>query len=127
MSLGNMSEKQERITEGCGSKNVIELIQKLEDGRLLLRVDKNIYQHDAILSAAYKFTDTCYINVDSLDSNYYGVYFTVKHPDDNLTSQVNAYCNELIDQQIRCNLDNQNRSVKELIIKKAFFPFQGDE
>ena len=127
MSLGNMSEKQERTAEGCGSKNTMEIIQKLEDDRLLLRVDKNIYRHDAILSAAYKFTDTCYIHVDSLDSNYYGVYFTAKHPDDNLTSQVNAFCNELIDQQIRFNLGSESRSVKELIIKKAFFPFQGDE
>lgn len=105
----------------------MELIQKLEGGRLLLRVDKNIYQHDAILSTAYKFTDQCYINIDALDSNYYGVYFTQKHPDIDLASQVNAFSNELIDQQIRRNLDYQNRSIKELIIKKAFFPFQGDE
>ena len=102
-------------------------MQKLEDGRLLLRVDKNIYQHDAIFSAAYKFTDNCYIHTDSLDSNYYGVYFTLKYSDADLASQVNAFCNELIDQQIRLNLDSQNRSIKELIIKKAFFPFQGDE
>ena len=105
----------------------MEIMQKLEDGRLLLRVDKNIYQHEAILSATYKFTDNCYIHIDSLDSNYYGAYFTQKHPADDLTFQVNAFCNELIDQQIRLNLNNQNRSVKELIIKKAFFSFQDHE
>lgn len=101
----------------------MEIIQKFEDGRLLLRVDKNIYQHETILSTAYKFTDNCYIHIDSIDSNYYGVYFTPKLPNVDLTSQINAFCNELIDQQIRFNLDKTNKSIKELIIRKAFFPF----
>ena len=108
-------------------KNTVEMIQKLEDSKILLRVEKAIYHHEAILSATYKFTDNCYTHVASIDSNYYGVYFTPKHPDVNLVSQVDAFCNELIDQQIRHNLDNSNRSIKELIIRKAFFPFQDHE
>ena len=105
----------------------MELIQKLEDGRLLLQVEKAIYHHDAILSAAYKYTGDCYINVTSINSDYYGVYFTPRQSNVGLISQINDFCNELIDQQIRHNLDNSNRSIKELIIKKAFFPFQDHE
>lgn len=103
------------------------LLQKLEDGRLLLPVEKSIYQHDAILSAAFKYTDDCYIHVASMDSDYYGVYFTPKQSNIDLISQINDFSNELIDQQIRHNLDNSNRSIKELIIRKAFFPFQDHE
>lgn len=120
------------MVEDCGSKNKnkedrVELIQKLEDGKLLLRVDKNIYNHDAILSATYKFTDNCFIYIDSIDASYYGIYFSPKNPSIDLISQINDFSNELIDQQIRHNLDSSNRSIKELIIRKAFFPFQDHE
>jgi len=102
----------------------MELIQKLENGQILLRVGKDIYNHEAILSTTYKFTDNCYIQIASLDSDHYGVYFSLKNPDIDLYSQVNDFCNELIDQQLRYNLHKSNKSIKELVIKKAFFPFQ---
>lgn len=105
----------------------MELLHKLEDGRLLLQVEKAIYHHDAILCAAYKYTGDCYINVTSIDSNYYGVYFTPKQSNADLISRINDFCNELIDQQIRHNLDRSNSAIKELIIHKAFFPFQDHE
>ncbi|MEK6690996.1 MAG: His-Xaa-Ser system protein HxsD [Nitrospirota bacterium] len=105
----------------------MKIIEKLEDGKLLLRVEKSIYRHDAILSSAYKFTDDCYIHVDSIDSNYYGVYFAPKDSTVDLISLVNNFCNELIDEQIRFSLDISNKSIKELIIRKAFFPFQDHE
>jgi His-Xaa-Ser system protein HxsD len=105
----------------------MEPIQKLENGQILLRVDKNIHNHEAILSTAYKFTENCHIQITSLDSNCYGVYFSSKNPNTDLSSQVNDFCNELIDQQLRYNLDKSNKSIKELVIKKAFFPFQDNE
>ena len=105
----------------------MEIIKNLENGKLLLKVDKSIYHHEAILAAAYKFTDNCYIHIDSMDSKYYGIYFSPKKDDMDLASKVNEFCNELIDQQIRYNLDNSNRSIKELIVKRAFFPFQNDK
>jgi len=105
----------------------MEPIERLKDGRLLLRVNKAIYNHEAILAVAYKFTENCYIHIESLNSDYYGVYFTTKDPIKDLVFQVNNFCNELFDQQIRYNLDQSNRSIKELIIKKAFFPFENNE
>jgi His-Xaa-Ser system protein HxsD len=116
----------------CGKRNSsetvgIEVIDKLEEDRLLLRVNKAIYNHEALLAAAYKFNDTCYVHVDSLDSDHYGVFFTAKDTGIDLFFQVNNFCNELMDQQIRYNLDKSNRSIKELIVKKAFFPFKDNE
>ena len=105
----------------------METIQKLKDGKIVLQVDKTIYKHDAVLAAAYKFTDNCYIHVESRDTHNYTVYFRPKNNNKDLPSLVNAFCNELIDQQIRFNLDLSSRSIKELIIKKAFFPFKDNE
>lgn len=103
------------------------MIEELEDGRLLLKVDKTIYDKECVLASVYKFTGTCYIHIESIDSNHYGVYFLRKNPDIDLISQVDSFSNELIDQQVRQNLDRSNKSIKEMIVKKAFFPFQGND
>ena len=99
-------------------------IEELEDGALLLKVDKNIYAHESVLAAAYRFAENCHVRVDSLDSSHYGILFRAKDPNVDLEFQVGEFCNELIDQQVRHDLDKSNRSIKELIIRKAFFPFE---
>jgi len=105
----------------------MKMIEELEDGRLLVNVDKTIYDKQSVLAAAYKSTGTCHIHVDSIDSDHYGVYFSRKNPDIDLASQVESFCSELIDQQVRQHLERSNKSIKEMIVKKAFFPFQGDD
>ena len=102
----------------------MEIIEELENGKIVLKVDKSLYCQEAILAATYKFTDTYYIHVTSFDTNNYGVYLTPKNSKKDVKSVINEFLNELIDQQIRHNLAQSNNSIKELIIKKAFFPFQ---
>ena len=102
----------------------MEIIEELENGKIVLKVDKSLYCQEAILAATYKFTDTYYIHVTSVDSNNYGVYVTPKNSENDAKSVINEFCNELIDQQIRHTLEQSNNSIKALIIKKAFFPFQ---
>ena len=102
----------------------MELIEELESGKIGLKVDKSLYCQEAILTATYKFTDTCYIHIASMDLNNCGVYITPKNSATDVKSVMNEFLNELIDQQIRHNLAQSNNSIKELIIKKAFFPFQ---
>lgn len=102
-------------------------IEKFENDKILLRADKSIYHYDSILKASYKFTNNCFIHIASLDPQIYGIYFTSKKSDVNLLAEVNEFCNELIDQEIRYSLEQSNKSTKELIVKKAFFPFQNNE
>lgn len=102
----------------------MEIIEESENGKIVLKVDKSLYCQEAILTATYKFTDTCYIHITSMDSNNYEVYITPKNSETDVNSVINEFYNELIDQQIRYNLAQSNNSIKALIIKKAFFPFQ---
>lgn len=102
----------------------MEIIEELENGKIVLKVDKALYCQETVLTATYKFTDTYYIHVTSFDSNNYGVYLAPKNLEIKVKSVINEFWNELIDQQIRHNLAQSNNSIKELIIKKAFFPFQ---
>lgn len=102
-------------------------IQELDNGRILLKVDKAVYDREAVVATAYKLTDTCFIHVDSAHPGHYAVYFSAKQLGIDLISQVDSFCNELIDQQLRQDLGKSNKSIKEMIVKKAFFPFQNNE
>lgn len=104
----------------------MEIIKYLQDGEVLLTLSKELYSHDAILKSSYKFTDNFYIQVDS-DEKYFKVKFSLKKDNEDIKDQIAQFCNELIDQQIRYSLHKSDKSIKELIIKKAFFPFKNDE
>lgn len=100
-----------------------EIIKKSNDGQFLLEISRKIYDINAILKAAYKFTDTCYVHVDSISEGILGVYFKARdRKDASLENIVNDFCNELIDQQIRVNLEKEYSSIRDQIVKKAFSP-----
>ncbi|MBW2063336.1 MAG: His-Xaa-Ser system protein HxsD [Deltaproteobacteria bacterium] len=102
----------------------MEIITVPETNELLVKIDKSLYDHEAVLAAAYKFTDAFYIRLDSTDSQHYGAYFSAKKDSVDIMSVIGEFCNELIDAQIRHDLEKSSRPIKALIIKKAFFPFQ---
>lgn len=101
-------------------------IVKLNDGSLMLYVDKKIYNHEAILAAAYRQSASCFMKVTMHDDQHFGVHFTAKLSETDLRGEIDIFCNELIDQQIRFNLNRDNHQIKEMIIKKAFSPFNED-
>ena len=35
------------------------IIKELEDGKIVLKIDKSLYSQEAILSSTYKFTNIC--------------------------------------------------------------------
>lgn len=96
-----------------------EIIKKISKDKLLLKVDCNLYEKDALLQAAYKFTDRCYINIESVD-NYYEVYFQSKNSAENLEKVSLEFGNEIIDQQIRLQTGREFKEVREQLVKKAF-------
>lgn len=100
-----------------------EIIKHIDGNRLLLEVDKTIYDEKAILKAAYKFTDMCYVHQESASESIINVYFKAK--DNNniaLDKMANEFCSELIDQQIRFNVEKEYGSIRDMIVKKAFSP-----
>ena len=86
-------------------------------------LDVNLYSRDAILNAAYLFTNNCHIDLRSYGDTTAEVIFTVK-PNSKLEldTVVKDFLNELIDQQLRVNIEQETWAIKELIIKEAFAP-----
>ena len=99
---------------------------QLEDGRLLVTLKKEFFEKEAIFSSAYKFTDKCTIKIDPIDDYTVGVYFKFKNENDDINLQKTAelFCNEVIDQQLRLDIEKKYGNIRELIVKQAFSPIK---
>ena len=96
-----------------------EILKEIEGDKLLLKVPKDIYEKEAVLNASYKFTNMCYINIDTIE-NIIEVLFQAKKDDINLKEIALEFGNELIDQQIRLNTGKEYKVIREELVKKAF-------
>ena len=101
-----------------------EIITKLEDGKLLLELSKELYEKEAVFTSAHKFTDRCTILIEPIDPNSLGVYFKSKREDSNLLRIAEEYCNDVLDQQLRLDIERKYGNIRDLIVKQAFSPLE---
>src|ERR1700674_4405855 len=86
-----------------------------------IRVDPELYPLPALYKACYSFTDRCYLFlIRESESPNIMVYFAGKSPDTDLRRIVGEFCNELIDQQVRCTIAKETQTIRELIVAQAF-------
>lgn len=98
-----------------------KIVKETSDGRLLLQVNKKIYEVEAVMQAAYRFNDRCYIHIDPITKDVMGVYFKAKETTKiNLEDIAYNFCNELIDQQLNLMAEKKYGKIRDEIIKKAF-------
>ena len=107
------------------NKTIKNPVITLDDGRLLIELKKMYYQKEAVFSAAYKFTNKCTILIEPTDEKTVGIYFK-KKPNKNVDIEKIAddFCNEVLDQQLRFNLEAQFGNLKKIIYEKAFSPLK---
>lgn len=95
------------------------IIKEVELGKMLLSVDNQFYDKNAILNASYKYTDKCYINIERLEFST-EIYFESKEEQLDLKNIALDFGNELIDQQIRLNCGKEFKIIRDELVKKAF-------
>jgi His-Xaa-Ser system protein HxsD len=96
-------------------------IENLTDNELTISVNTSVYTTHALFRVCYLFTDTCYIFLShDLDSSVIKVRFTGKSSDTNLTAIAGEFSNELINQEVRLNVANETKQIRELIVAQAF-------
>ena len=96
-------------------------IKKIENNELSLEMSSKIYSIKAITHATYKFTDKCYINITTDQDNII-VHFKPKEDGVLLEEVACDFSNEVIDQQVRIDVENDFKGIREEIVKKAFSP-----
>lgn len=100
-----------------------EQIQEASDG-LALSVDKALYESDAVLKTAHRFSEQCYIRVGERD-NQITVCFKPKDQSGTLPGRiVDDFYNELIDEQVRVVVNRECGAIRDQIVKKAFSPIE---
>lgn len=93
----------------------------IEDNKFKVIADLSLYAKDAVVSACYKFTDHFYVHQQLVD-NKVEVIFEAKDGSTVTDVVVKQFCNELIDQQVRHNMNLQFGHIRDLIVEEAFKP-----
>lgn len=95
------------------------LLTVLDRAHTALKVDLSIYSIEAVVRAAYKLTDRCYILLDRNETHAIA-YFIAKTKADDVAEWVGAFMNELIDQQLRDQLEKRFAPIRTIITAQAF-------
>lgn len=97
---------------------------KLEDGIILLELEKTVYEKEAIMASAYKMTNSCFITIKLIENNNFCICFERKNNicENELLLIAKNFCNDVLDQQIRLDLEKQFGYIRDLLIKQAFSP-----
>ena len=97
-------------------------IWRSEDDRTVaVAVDPAVYSMDAILKAAYKFTGDFYAFVTHSSEVPAAVLVVLRPKKGDASPDVaGTFANELVDQQVRCNLDAQFGPLRTMIVAQAF-------
>lgn len=96
-----------------------EILKKIERDKLLLTVQNDMYEKEAILNASYKYTDKCFVNIEVIGTMT-EIYFQSKNENIDLENIALNFGNELIDQQVRLNTGKEFKIIREELVKKAF-------
>ena len=104
-------------------KTISDYIFDTEDGRGNITLDTSIYSLKAINAAAYSFIGDYHILVTQGDpNNTVIVVFEAKQHGRDINLDLKDFCNNLIDHQVREQLDLTNGKIRDLIVAHAFLP-----
>jgi His-Xaa-Ser system protein HxsD len=102
------------------------IFTKIEDGKVLVSLPVELYEKAAIMSAAHEMTDSFAVLVEPLDNKNIGVYFQPKtgiQIDENiLNTAALDFCNKVLDQQLRLDIEKRYGNIRDMIVKQAFTP-----
>lgn len=86
-------------------------------------LSKTFYEKGAIFQSAYRFTDRCHIDIKPSEGDTVTVFFTLKEDYfGDAEHLINDFRNEVIDQQLRLDLEKRYGRLRELIYEHAFSP-----
>jgi His-Xaa-Ser system protein HxsD len=93
---------------------------RLANGVLAFSVDLRLFTSEAVLRAAYKFTDRCHIFLQSGASDH--ILMAMMRPKQGVATDplVGEFANELLDQRLRERLEQQFGNLRTLIVAQAF-------
>lgn len=100
-------------------------IVETEPGVFFVKLRKAFYEQEAVMQASYKFTNACFIKIDAVEEGYVGIWFKSK-PQVTIDPELllYEYCNEVLDQQVRLDLEKRYGTLRDHIYQFAFAPIK---
>jgi His-Xaa-Ser system protein HxsD len=97
------------------------VLEQIKPGEFCIKASREIYKKQAILATAYHFSAQAEFFVDVTDDDFY-----VHLISDDSSAEVIAreFCSELIDQQLRIEINNRCGNIRDLIVRHAFAPIE---
>jgi len=89
---------------------------KTIDRRQNIRLSRTMYQKDAILRAAFHYSDTIYFHLGADDKDFIVEY--QKKNADGMFSE-NEFINEVLAQTVRSNIFEETKNIREIIMSRA--------
>ena len=80
---------------------------------------KELYNKEALLRAAYSFTDIAYVHLDADKDNYIADIEMKEAVEPDKITELD-FQNEILAQMVRENISKQTKNVRELMLARAF-------
>lgn len=96
-------------------------VYELEKNKFQVKVCLAIYAKEAVAAACYKYSGKYFVHQELVEEQ---ILITLESKEDNAVDETIAksFCNELIDQQIRFNVNTQFGKIRDMIVTEAFRP-----
>lgn len=97
---------------------------KRKPGGLEVTLSKAIYEKEAVFAAAYALSNLCRNRIEPVQAGYVKVSleFLDSCKESDRLEVENKFMNELIDQQLRLDLEKRYGAIRRLIVQQAFAP-----
>ena len=97
-------------------------IEKISDSVFFVKLQKEVYEKKAVMRTANDYTDRCHIKIEEVDFEHVGVWLKLKYEINPSKAEymLGEFCNDVLDAQIRLDLEDKFGNLREMIYKKAF-------
>jgi len=91
----------------------------LSDGSRVVTFDAALYKSSAVKKAAYKYGGLFYVLIAQRD-DHIEVRLKPKEPCTSTDALVGAFCNEVLDQELRETIAGETAGIRDLLLAQAF-------
>jgi His-Xaa-Ser system protein HxsD len=96
-------------------------IQSFDDYLIL---SKTLYEKEPIFATAAKFVNNFYVKIEPYLENDVKIFF--KNKEENIDKQdfIDEFCNSLIIEQAKFDLEKRFGNIRDMIVEQAFYPLE---
>lgn len=97
-------------------------VETLDENSVRVLFYKEFFEREAIFNAAYKMQHSFYIKIEPFEEDRVAVIMLKKEKQciADIEKALKEFCNEVVDQQIRLDLEVRTNKIRDCIYQKAF-------